>query len=102
MTVEEGFVFTSDHPALAGHFPGDPIVPGSILLDHAATLAHKRGGWLVTGVRRARFKAPLRPGIDCVMRLSPRDDGALDLTCRVGQKIVLVAILDCDADDEKV
>jgi hypothetical protein len=35
------------------------------------------------------------------MRLSPRDDGALDLTCRVGQKIVLVAILDCDADDEK-
>jgi hypothetical protein len=35
------------------------------------------------------------------MRLSPRDDEALDLTCRVGQKIVLVAILDCTTDDEK-
>jgi 3-hydroxymyristoyl/3-hydroxydecanoyl-(acyl carrier protein) dehydratase len=44
MTVEEGVVFTSDHPALAGHFPGDPIVPGSILLDHAATIAHKQIG----------------------------------------------------------
>ncbi len=101
MTVEEDFVFAPDHPALAGHFPGDPIVPGSVLLDRAAAIARERGGWLVTGVRRARFKAPLRPGIDCVMRLSPRDDEALDLTCRVGQKIVLVAILDCTADDEK-
>jgi 3-hydroxymyristoyl/3-hydroxydecanoyl-(acyl carrier protein) dehydratase len=101
MTVEENFVFAPDHPALAGHFPGDPIVPGSVLLDRAAAIARERGGWLVTGVRRARFKAPLRPGIDCVMRLSPRDDEALDLTCRVGQKIVLVAILDCTADDEK-
>ncbi len=101
MTVEENFVFAPDHPALAGHFPGDPIVPGSVLLDRAAAIARERGGWLVTGVRRARFKAPLRPGIDCVMQLSPRDDGALDLTCRVGQKIVLVAILDCTADDEK-
>ncbi len=100
MTVEEGFAFAPDHPALAGHFPGDPIVPGSILLDRAAAIARERGGWLVTGVRRARFKAPLRPGIDCVMRLSPRDDEALDLTCRVGQQIVLVAILDCTADDE--
>ncbi len=101
MTVEEDFVFAPDHPALAGHFPGDPIVPGSVLLDRAAAIARERGGWLVTGVRRARFKAPLRPGIDCVMRLSPRDDEALDLTCRVGQKIVLVAILDCTTDDEK-
>lgn len=102
MTIEVRFAFPSNHPALAGHFPGDPIVPGSILVDHAAAIARERGGWLVTGVRRARFKAPLRPGIDCVMRLSPREDGALDLNCRVGQKIVLVAILDCDVDDKKV
>ncbi len=94
MTVEEGVVFTSDHPALAGHFPGDPIVPGSVLLDRAAAIARERGGWLVTGVRRARFKAPLRPGIDCVMRQTPRDEEAHDQTCTVGHKIVIVAILD--------
>jgi 3-hydroxyacyl-[acyl-carrier-protein] dehydratase len=102
MTVKERLVFASDHPALAGHFPGDPIVPGSLLLDHAADIASKRGGWLVTGVRMARFKAPLRPGIDCVLQLSPRNDGALDLTCKVEQTPVLVAILDCIAEQKDV
>ena len=100
MIIEKTIAFGSDHPALEGHFPDDPIVPGAVLLDEAACLARDRGARRVTGVRTAKFKTPLRPGTDCIFKLESRDDGALDLTCRVGQTMVLAAILDCAASDD--
>jgi 3-hydroxymyristoyl/3-hydroxydecanoyl-(acyl carrier protein) dehydratase len=100
MIIEQTIAFSADHPALEGHFPGDPIVPGAVLLDEAACLARDRGGRRVIGVRTAKFKTPLRPGTHCTFRLERRDDGAFDLTCRAGQTMVLAAILDCVASDE--
>ncbi len=99
MIIEQTIAFSADHPALDGHFPDDPIVPGAVLLDEAASLARERGGRRVTGVRTAKFKTPLRPGTDCTFRLESRDDGALDLTCSVGQTMVVTAILECVASN---
>ncbi len=95
MTIESIVRFAADHPAMPGHFPGNPIVPGALLLDRAAALAKQKGGWLVTGVRKARFKKPLPPETDCRLHLSPRPDGALDLTCSIGDSAIMIAILDC-------
>jgi len=49
------------HPALAGHFPGRPIVPGALLLARVAAAAGRSFG-AVRGVPTAKFMAPLRPG----------------------------------------
>jgi 3-hydroxymyristoyl/3-hydroxydecanoyl-(acyl carrier protein) dehydratase len=51
------------HPALAGHFPGNPIVPGVMILDAVISAAQT---WLGTAfhVERlayAKFLAPLKP-----------------------------------------
>lgn len=51
------------HPALAGHFPGNPLVPGVVVLDAVVSAAED---WLgsplrVTGLSKAKFVAPLRP-----------------------------------------
>ena len=94
-SVECDFSCPSDHPAVVGHFPGRPIVPGAMLLSQAAILARREGGWRVTGVRKARFKKPLLPETTCRIRLSMRQDGALDLMCWVGDSSIMVAILDC-------
>jgi 3-hydroxymyristoyl/3-hydroxydecanoyl-(acyl carrier protein) dehydratase len=54
-----------DHPCIAGHFPGDPIVPGVLLLELAAEAV--RGVWPAAGplcqVRSAKFLHPVRPGV---------------------------------------
>ncbi len=53
----------ADHPALAGHFPGDPIVPGVTLLARVADALRARFPQHLPGeLRHARFLAPLRPG----------------------------------------
>ena len=96
MIIEQPLVVPSDHPSIAGHFPGNPIVPGVVMLDAAAALAEQRAGRRVTGVRAAKFRSPLRPGTECLVRLSPRADGALDLVCSLGESTLLSAVLDCE------
>jgi 3-hydroxyacyl-[acyl-carrier-protein] dehydratase len=54
--------FSALHPALAGHFPGNPIVPGALLLARVARAAAASFAGAVRGVPAAKFLAPLRPG----------------------------------------
>lgn len=51
------------HATLPGHFPGNPIVPGTWLLELVERAARQRfGGQLsVSGIPEARFRAVLRP-----------------------------------------
>jgi 3-hydroxymyristoyl/3-hydroxydecanoyl-(acyl carrier protein) dehydratase len=53
---------SAGHPALAGHFPGDPIVPGALLLARVARAAAQAYGGRVGGAPAVKFLAPLRPG----------------------------------------
>lgn len=61
--IEKRATIAADHPALPGHFPGDPIVPGVVLLDQVLKLANARH------VPSAKFHAPLRPGEEFLIRI---------------------------------
>ena len=54
----------AEHPALAGHFPGAPILPGVLLLDEMVRSveqerAHAGARWRIGA---AKFVKPVRPG----------------------------------------
>ena len=61
--IEKRATIAADHPALPGHFPGDPIVPGVVLLDEVLKLAK------ALHVPSAKFHAPLRPGEEFLIRI---------------------------------
>ena len=54
----------TDHPAYAGHFPGQPILPGVVLLDAALhALARVQGNSAASGqIKSAKFLSPVLPG----------------------------------------
>lgn len=57
-------VVAADHPSLPGHFPGEPLVPGVVLLDWAwqACRAELPPGTRLSGLLAAKFLAAVRPG----------------------------------------
>lgn len=58
------FAVPHDHPALPGHFPGRPIVPGVLVLDHVLAAIEAAQGPLQGGLRlpQVKFLQPLLPG----------------------------------------
>lgn len=61
--MTSGFTINPDHPALPGHFPGNPVVPGVVIVEHlVAALAVLHPERTCTGVRRMKFLRQLRPG----------------------------------------
>jgi acyl-coenzyme A synthetase/AMP-(fatty) acid ligase len=58
-----GFEFSvpNDHPALPGHFPGHPVVPGVLLLDEVLTGVGRALQRPLRRVQQVRFAAALQP-----------------------------------------
>jgi 3-hydroxyacyl-[acyl-carrier-protein] dehydratase len=96
-----------DEPFLRGHFPGDPIFPGVLLVEAAAQLAGviaqsdplipPLAGLKLAALRGVKFTGAARPGD--VVQLEARVTGRLgnliqaEARGRVGDKLVLAAEL---------
>jgi acyl-coenzyme A synthetase/AMP-(fatty) acid ligase len=69
------FRIAADHPCLPGHFPGRPIVPGVLILDHVTVGARERTGREVARFPRVKFASPLLPEECASVQFTDRDGG---------------------------
>ena len=79
-----------DHPTAEGHFPGNPIIPGAVLLDQViACIGAAECGGVVTTIRSAKFLRSVRPGDAICVRWRPLPDGAISFECRMKENDAL-------------
>jgi 3-hydroxyacyl-[acyl-carrier-protein] dehydratase len=90
-TMTARFTLPPDHPALPGHFPGQPIVPGVLLLDAAFNAM----GMPVIKVIRAKFLAPVGPGEEVEINLTWRNASRVTFTGQNGGKIYFSGECSC-------
>ncbi len=91
--------FSLDHPAAQGHFPGNPIIPGAVLLSE--TLRAIEAGvdlsqW-PSQTMSAKFLYPARPGDHVRIEYSVTGAGAVKFACSVDKKTVLTGLLKKEA-----
>jgi len=78
-----------DHPALAGHFPGAPIVPGALLLDEALhSIDPSASAWHIAS---AKFHRVVRPGEPLRLGWQRTESGELRIEIHAADVLVVSA-----------
>lgn len=90
--------FELDHPAAQGHFPGNPIIPGAVLLAETLKLIEQSLGRRLVPlqVRAAKFFLPTRPGDRVVIEFTASASGEIRFACSVRGSKVLDGQLRCN------
>lgn len=73
---QTALAIAADHPSLAGHFPGQPIVPGVVLLDAAQRAIETQQAVLLVGLAVAKFHSPARPDDELLLDYTLADGSA--------------------------
>ncbi len=80
--IEKEDCIAPDHPALDGHFPGNPIVPGVLILEQVGLAIEELGSCVeITQLHRVKFTAPLRPSDRFRIRISETEPQRFRFEC---------------------
>ena len=76
------------HPALPGHFPGNPIVPGVVVLSHVWDAICRQTSEAVrcTSLPNVKFLSPLRPGEPFTVVVEITRAGSAKFICKTADR----------------
>jgi 3-hydroxymyristoyl/3-hydroxydecanoyl-(acyl carrier protein) dehydratase len=85
----------ANHPAYSGHFPGQPVLPGVVLLD---AVVHElqcsdRGVFAGWDISSAKFQSAVRPGDTLTLERETLPNGSVRFAIRTTDRTVASGIL---------
>lgn len=100
-TLSLPLAVAADHPAYAGHFPGQPILPGVVLLDEALFALAALQGVAATGqIKSAKFLSPVRPGESLRLDYSATAAGVFRFELKAAERVVASGVVAFTEVDE--
>jgi 3-hydroxyacyl-[acyl-carrier-protein] dehydratase len=105
---------TINEPFFQGHFPGEPIMPGVLILEALAQAtgllafsglidAHKSSLYMLVGIDKARFRGQVLAGdqlqLEVLLKRTMRGIGMFDCKALVDGKVVAEAEMMCSSQD---
>lgn len=95
----EIFRVGTDDACLAGHFPGQPIVPGVVILAAIERAVARHYGGRVTRIVRCKFMQALLPEQDCRVELcTAATSQRLRFVCHGPEGVVAQGSLEWEAE----
>jgi 3-hydroxymyristoyl/3-hydroxydecanoyl-(acyl carrier protein) dehydratase len=85
---------SADHPALSGHFPGNPIVPGVVLLDAVLAEIRSRLPCVLRSIPNVKFLQAVLPGERIELRVDLATEATGTLRARFGARRDLTAVFE--------
>jgi 3-hydroxyacyl-[acyl-carrier-protein] dehydratase len=84
------FTVPFDHPVLRGHFPGNPIVPGVMLMAWCEQLAMELADVpiLIKEWPQVKFLHPLKPDQTCVVTLKRQSANQASFSIKAGALMI--------------
>jgi 3-hydroxyacyl-[acyl-carrier-protein] dehydratase len=80
----------ANHPAYAGHFPGQPVLPGVVLLDATLQVLEDAGGGKAGAweINSAKFHSAVRPGEALTLQHETLLNGSIRFAIRTADRAV--------------
>jgi 3-hydroxymyristoyl/3-hydroxydecanoyl-(acyl carrier protein) dehydratase len=91
-------LFALDHPTRDGHFAGNPIIPGALLLAEVSRSIENATGQRFEQVANTKFQHPVRPGDTVEIEYSGSRQGGVNFQCNVSGMRVMSGTLSVHAD----
>ncbi len=87
--------FSAAHPAFAGHFAGDPVVPGVLLLDELLHRLAEELGLPYTRfrVQSVKFLASVRPGDSVSWTFTSPSKETFAFTLSVADSVIAAGVV---------
>lgn len=90
LNISHTYRVLENHPALAGHFPGNPVIPGVIILDYARELLENAlPKTRIKSITTIKFMQPVFPEQEFCIHLKASDKNKVKFTCLCNEKKII-------------